>query len=97
MEVKAKGNKLGTSEYIEDLIGDREKTVNEFDIEKAKGLSKEIEKQRKSEKKIRTLESVDKDLDVREQFLGLRHLRKGYQPIPYALKKQGQEVGKSTS
>ena len=29
---------------------------------------------------------VDKDLDVRDRWMGIRYLKKGYQPIPYTIK-----------
>ena len=32
------------------------------------------------------LEMVSKDLDIRDRWMGIRALKKGYQPIPYRLK-----------
>ena len=73
---------------MQDLLRDRGEALKSLDIEKAKELNKEIIKQRKREKKIRILESVKKDLDLRDRRLGLRNLRKDYQPIPYSLRKE---------
>ena len=34
------------------------------------------------------MESVDKDLDVRSKWLGIRNLKTPYKPIPYCLKSE---------
>ena len=87
-KIIAKENKTGISEELEDLIKDRMQAVKELKIEEAKNLNQEIENQRRREKKIKTLESVDKDLDLRDRYLGLRRLKGEYKPMPYCLKKE---------
>ena len=93
-KIQAKRNKTEISEEVQDLLRDRGEALKSLDIEKAKELNKEIIKQRKREKNIRILESVKKDLDLRDRWLGLRNLRKDYQPIPYSLRKEenGEKV-----
>ena len=86
-KIKAKRDKQGVSEDVQDLINDRWKAVQELDIEKAKELNKEVYKQRKREQKIEKLESVSKDLDVRNKWLGIRYMKKDHKPIPYAIRK----------
>ena len=38
------------------------------------------------------METIDKDLDPREKWAGIRELRKQYKPIPYAQKKDGRKI-----
>ena len=61
--------------------------MENLDIELAKELNKEIYKQRKREVRIKKLESVREDLDVRTKWLGIRYMKKEHKPIPYALRK----------
>ncbi len=64
-----------------------------MDIELANNLNIEIYKQRKREQKIKKLESVKTDLDVRNKWLGIRYMKKEHKPIPYALTKaKGKET-----
>ena len=86
-KIKAKSDKQGVSEHVQDLINDRWKAVQELDINKAKELKKEIFKQRKIEQTIKKLESVKSDIDVTSKWLGIRYMKEDHKPIPYAIRK----------
>ena len=40
----------------------------------------------RKDRRKRLLDMVDKDLDVRDRWMGISYLKKGYQPIPYTIK-----------
>ena len=45
-----------------------------------------VKAHRKKDKKKAIAESLNNEIDVRDRWLGLRQLKKGYQITPYALK-----------
>ena len=59
---------------------------NPQDRQSINDLTKEIRKAIRQDKRRHLLETVDKDLDIRDRWLGIRMLRKGYEPIPLAMK-----------
>ena len=55
--------------------------------------NKYIRKTSKKEKKERVHRAINKDLDLRSNFLGLRQLKRKYEPIPYVIRfKNGKKV-----
>ena len=53
----------------------------------------ELKKQMRRDRRKRLLDMVSKDLDVRDRWMGTRLLTRGYQPIPYNMKKEnGQRI-----
>ena len=40
----------------------------------------------KKENRAKTIKSVSKDLDLRDRWLGIRNMKKVYQPVPYTQK-----------
>ncbi len=54
--------------------------------QEANTLTINLRKTIRKDRRERILRMVSRDLDVRDKWLGIRMLRKGYQPIPYTLK-----------
>ena len=68
------------------LIQKRSKQNWIGNVEEAHRLIKEIRKQRKKDKRKATIDAISKDIDLRDRWLGLRQLKKGFQINPYAVK-----------
>ena len=51
----------------------------------ASELTKDLRGQMRRDRRQKLLDMVSKDLDMRDRWMGLRYLRKGYTPIPYTL------------
>ena len=69
------------------------KAIEEADFEGADAINKYIKQLKPKEKEQRIRESIDKDLDLRDKFLGIRQLKKPYQTLPYIFKdKDGRNV-----
>ena len=64
----------------------RDQSMDELDIEAIQVANRHIDKQRRLEKKEHTHNAVKKELDLRDKGLGVRQLKKPYQPIPYIFK-----------
>ena len=47
-------------------------------------LDKRFKRSKKGDKTNRIMNTIDKDLDIRDKWLGIRQLKKEYQPNPYA-------------
>ena len=52
----------------------------------SEGTYTATKKQIKKDRRSRLLQMVSKDLDIRDKWMGLGILRRGYTPIPYTLK-----------
>ena len=52
----------------------------------AKRFTRDIRRAVRAERRKRLLDMVSRELDEREYWMGLRQLKKGYTPIPYAFK-----------
>eukprot|EP00975_Prorocentrum_lima_P058252 12226006-Prorocentrum_lima.AAC.1 len=50
----------------------------------ASELTRVIRNIRKQEKKAQLLHTVSKELDIRDRWLGIRQMKKGYCAMPYA-------------
>ena len=85
-QLHAKRNQSGISSELLELIRQRGEALLEYDVDRAQTLNRQIQKQKRKEKKEATLKSVSKDLDVLDRFLGLRNMKRGYHPIPYTQK-----------
>ena len=56
-------------------------------------IRKQISKSIRKDRRKHEAEMIGPDLDIRDQFIGLQHLRKPYVPIPLSMKDaQGQHV-----
>ena len=54
--------------------------------EQVNRTTKLIRRQRKKDKRKAATEALNKDIDQRDRWLGLRQLKKGFQTNPYAIK-----------
>ena len=79
--IRAKGNRPGISDEIAGLIEQRGQALLERDVETVQYYNKEIQKRKKAERRQQVLQSVDKDLDLRDRWMGIRNLKKGYQSL----------------
>ena len=64
-------------------------------IEEATLTTKLLRRQRKKDKNKAATEALNEHIDIRDRWLGLRQLKKGFQVTPYAVKNQeGKRVSK---
>eukprot|EP00975_Prorocentrum_lima_P018548 3904563-Prorocentrum_lima.AAC.1 len=49
-------------------------------------LTKQIRRQRKADHNYAILDTISNELDIRDQWMGLRRLRTGYAPMPFSRK-----------
>eukprot|EP00975_Prorocentrum_lima_P020913 4400842-Prorocentrum_lima.AAC.1 len=81
------------SPTIQQILSDRAKAWEQGDVPLANLLTKDLRKQNKWERKQALIYSVRKELDVRDQWLGLRQLKREFTPTPFAKKTaQGHHV-----
>ena len=74
------------------LIDERGEALESANLEQVKSLNKQIQQQKKSESRNRVRMSLSRDLDLRDRWLGIRNLKRGYQKIPYT---QTDETGQN--
>ena len=54
---------------------------------------RQLKRSKRQDKRAEILRSLNEDLGDREQWMGIKYLRKQYQPIPYSSKeKQGRHI-----
>ena len=75
-QIKAKGNKPPISERMIELIEERYKAIVDADLEEMKRVTKEMKRWKSIEKNARIHEIIDKDLDLRDRWAGIRELKK---------------------
>lgn len=75
------------------IIEDRKIAWAHNNREEALQLTKKLRKQVKEDRKQRLHDMISKDLDERDRWMGIKAIRKGYQPIPYTLKtEEGKRI-----
>ena len=57
--------------------------MKELDLERCQTINKQIQKQKRQENKKHTLKMLSNELDLRDRWLGIRNLKRPYQPTPY--------------
>ena len=77
------------TEWLEGLFKDRENALLSGDLDEVKEITKQIKKWMEHERKEFIHVTIDKDLDVRSKWAGIRQLKTPYKPIPYAQKRKG--------
>lgn len=83
------------SEETLQILQRRKTAILEQNIEEYERLSKEFKKGKKKDKTNNILKTLDKDLDSRDQWMGIRYLKSEYKPQPYHRKdKQGRHISK---
>ena len=66
------------------LLEQRGKRRGEGNFGDDESLTKEIKRSKRQDKRAEILRALSEDLGDREQWMGIRQLRKQYQPIPYS-------------
>ena len=74
-------HKLST--HSEELLKKRGRAQKDRNLQEFEKLTKEIRKSRQEDKTQRILEALDKELDIRDRWLGIRELKGKYNPTPY--------------
>ena len=78
-----------------ELIEKRETLIKQENFEEASEITKQLRKQRKKDKRKASTEALNKEIDIRDRWLGLRQMKKGYQIHTYAIKdKEGNRIKK---
>ncbi len=76
------------SEWLEGFLQDRETALEQGNLEEAKEIRKKIKKFKQLEREEYIMETIDKDLDVRDKWSGIRELKTPYKPIPYSQRRK---------
>ena len=85
--------KRANIQEMQQMLDIRYKNLEELDLEAVAIASKYIEKQQRGETKQRDQQSINKDLDLNDNWLGLKQLKNKYQQIPCVFKtKDGKRV-----
>ena len=72
------------SEETKEILERREEAIIEGDEEKFDRLTKEFRKSKAKDKKEGIMETIKNELDVRDQWAGIRRIKGKYQPMPFA-------------
>ena len=81
-----KEQKEAISEETRFILSQRGDAIRNQDYNLANDLTKQLKKSKRWDRRKLTIETVSRDLDVRDHWLGLKQLRKGFTPTPYARK-----------
>ena len=84
-ERKGGKNKIEASSELKKLIEERDKAK---EWEEEKRLNSKIRTQARKDRKKRVLDELDKDLDVRDQWLGLKRMKSTHVPRSFCRKDQ---------
>ena len=83
--LEIKGHRGDTiSQTTLDLLEQRGKRRAEGNFDDDEPWTKEIKKSKRQDKRAEILRTLSEDLGDREQWMGIKQLRKQYQPIPYS-------------
>ena len=82
------------SQAIEDKLKERRELIVQGRWEEAKTKGKELKIEVRKEKRQQILKMVSQELDIRDQWMGLKMLRKGFNPLPPTIRNsEGNKVG----
>ena len=88
-----KEQKPWITEEINELFNERQTAKDNHNQDESKRITKIIKKELRKEKRKYIHTTIDKDLDIKERWLGIRRLRTPYKPTPYYRKdKQGKNI-----
>jgi hypothetical protein len=79
------------SDHSKQLIQQRSEAIQAADLAEKQRITKLIKKSIRNDRRQANLAMVENDLDTRDRWLGLRCLRKDFEPIPYALKDKNKQ------
>jgi hypothetical protein len=88
-----KNKRYEPSYTSKDVPNQRKETAKARNPQLVLQLSKQCLKSRRDDKRTGTLEALSKDLDIRERWLGIRELKRKFNPTPFHNKTaQGQHI-----
>ena len=83
------------SKTAEEILMKRKKAIEHQNAEDFESLNQDFKKQKRRDRTEQILETLDKDLDCRDQWMGIKRLKEQYQPNPYHRKtKEGTHIKK---
>ena len=104
---KDRNKKYELSYTSKEILEQRQKAAKERNLSLFVTLNTQFTKSRRDDKKRRIIESVSKELDLRDRWLGIRELKRKYTPTPFhnknaeglhiQHKKRAQEAAKHLS
>ena len=65
------------------ILEQRDEALNNGRAHDFDDLTKQFRKQKGKDRQKQLMDTLSKDLDVRDRWLGIRQLKHGYQPQPY--------------
>ena len=75
------------SEYTESKMDEKRQMIREGKTDTdLKDIRREVSKSIRKDKRQHNLQLVDKELGIRDQFMGLRYLRSAFTPVPLGMK-----------
>ena len=80
---KAKERRDPLSKQAEEILNERKRAIETQNAEQFEELTRQFKKQKRKDKTEQILETLDKDLDCRDQWLGIRRIKTEYKPNPY--------------
>jgi hypothetical protein len=80
---KDKNKRFELSAKSREILDERKQAARDRNPQLFLQLNKEFTKARKEDKKNRVLESISKELDIRDRWLGIKELKRKYTPTPY--------------
>ena len=75
--------RVAFSEATKKILEQREETVKEGKVTEFEQLTKEFRRSKQRDRTNAMIETVNKDLDIRDKWLGIKQLKKEYSPDPY--------------
>jgi hypothetical protein len=90
---KDKNKRFELSNNSRDILNQRKEAAKQRNLQLFISLNTQFTKSRREDKKQRIIESVSKELDLRERWLGIRELKRKYNPTPFHNKNaQGEHI-----
>ena len=81
------------SDKTKQLLDDRKEAVDKGDSVAFEIISKDFRKSKQNDRRDEIIESVGRDLDERDRWMGIKSLRGNYSPQPYHMKgKHGEHI-----
>ena len=80
---KDKNKRFELSHTSKELLNQRNQAAKDRNLKLFTTLNKQFTKSRQDDKKQRVIRSVSKDLDLRDRWMGIRELKRKYNPTPF--------------
>ncbi len=82
-EAPKKLRKIAFSQDTKDILNRRQEAISEKGIRKYEELTKQFRKNKDKDRKEMRMQTIDKELDIRDKWLGITQLKTEYKPQPY--------------